>query len=61
MFPSLSLSIVDLYLVTVLSWSGYVGVDLSPYANINSYVASVNGTAEVVAARQKLAEAAKKA
>jgi len=55
------LSVADLYLVTVLGWSGYLGVDLSPYSNINSYIANVNSQGEVVSARQKLAEASKKA
>jgi hypothetical protein len=61
LFLPFSLSVADLYLVTVLGWSGYLGVDLSPYSNIGSYIANVNSQGEVVSARQKLAEASKKA
>jgi len=49
-----------LYLAIVLGWSGYLGVDLSSYSNINSYIANINSQGEVVTARQKLAEASKK-
>ena len=53
------LTIVDIYLAVVLSWSGYVAVDLSPYANINKFIESYNADPKVVIARAALTEATK--
>ncbi len=36
-----SFTIADAYLFTVLGWSKFVGVDLSPYANITAYLKRV--------------------
>jgi glutathione S-transferase len=43
-------SVADAYLFTVLSWSGHVGVDLSPFAAIKSYQERVGSRPNVQAA-----------
>ena len=53
------LTIVDIYLSVVLSWSGYVGVDLSSYANINKFIESYKADPKVQAGQAALAEATK--
>jgi len=53
------LTIADLYLVVVLSWAGYLQIDLSPYGNIGSYVQGINALPEIVKAREVLANATK--
>lgn len=43
-------SVADGYLFTVTNWASFVGVDLSPYANLNAYRARVGARPAVVAA-----------
>ncbi len=43
-------SVADGYLFTVTNWAPRVGVDLSPYANLNAYRARVGARPAVVAA-----------
>lgn len=53
------LTIVDIYLSVVLSWSGYVGVDLSSYVNINKFIEGIKNDPKVQAAQAALAQASK--
>lgn len=43
-------TVADGYLFTILSWTGYVGLDLSPYPNLVAYSARVAARPAVVAA-----------
>ena len=45
-----SFTVADGYLFTILSWTGYVGLDLSPYPNLVAYSARVAARPAVVAA-----------
>jgi glutathione S-transferase len=45
-----SFTVADGYLFTVTNWAQYVGLDLSPYANIVAYRARVAARPAVVAA-----------
>jgi glutathione S-transferase len=46
-------SVADAYLFTVLGWSKYVGVDLSQYANITSYLARIAQRPAVIKAMKE--------
>ena len=43
-------TVADGYLFTVTNWAGHVGLDLSPYANLQAYRARVGARPAVVAA-----------
>ena len=43
-------SVADAYAFTILSWAGYVGVDLAPYPAIGAYLARIGGRPGVRAA-----------
>ena len=51
-----SLTIADLYLYIVLSWTPYVGVDLSPYPNVAAYFEFIKSNAQVQAGHARIAE-----
>lgn len=40
-------TVVDAYLFTVLGWTKYVGIDLSPWKNVSDYLGRVAGRAGV--------------
>jgi glutathione S-transferase len=48
-------SIADSYLYIVLSWTGYVGVDLTPYPGLQAYSANIAKLPNVVAAHAAMA------
>lgn len=48
-------TIADFYLYIVLTWSPYVNIDLSPYANVVAYKERVGGLDFVVKAHQDMA------
>ena len=50
-----SLSIADLYLYIVLSWSPYVGVDLSPYPAVRAYFEGIRDHEAVKAGHAQIA------
>ena len=43
-------TVADGYLFTVTNWAGHVGLDLSPYANLQAYRARVGARPAVIAA-----------
>lgn len=43
-------SVADGYLFTILNWSGFVGLDLSPWKTIQAYIARIGSRPSVVAA-----------
>ena len=43
-------TVADGYLFTVTNWAGHVGLDLSPYTNLQAYRARVGARPAVVAA-----------
>ena len=45
-------SVADAYLFTVTNWAPYVGLDLSPFANLLAYRARVGARPAVIAAMQ---------
>jgi hypothetical protein len=49
-------TVADSYLYIVLSWSGYLGIDLSPYANVTAYYENIKKLPFVVEAHAKMAE-----
>jgi glutathione S-transferase len=51
-----NLSVADIYLYIVLSWSGYVGVDLSKHANVQSFFNGIKALPEIQAGHAKIAE-----
>ena len=51
---------MDIYLSVVLSWSGYVGVDLSSYANITKFIEGIKANPAVKAAQAAMAQPAAK-
>ncbi len=46
-----SISVADIYLAIVLSWSGYVGVDLSKYTTVTAWAEKINAHPGVKSAR----------
>ena len=51
-----SFTIADSYLYIVLSWSGYVGVDLSPFPRVKAYFERIGNLAVVKEAHARIAE-----
>ena len=51
-----SFTIADSYLYIVLSWSGYVGVDLTPFPKVRAYSERVGNLPNVKAAHARMAE-----
>jgi glutathione S-transferase len=43
-------TVADAYLFTILNWSNFVGLDLSPWKTIQQYMARVGSRPSVVAA-----------
>jgi glutathione S-transferase len=52
-----TVDIASLYLYIIQSWSGYVKVDLTPYAAINAFAARIAAHPTVVAAHKEMNEA----
>lgn len=50
-----SFTIADSYLYIVLSWTAYVGIDLSPYPKVKAYSARIAALPNVVAAHARIA------
>ena len=50
-----SFTIADAYLYIVLSWAGYVKVDLAPFSNIVAYSARIAALENVQAAHARMA------
>jgi glutathione S-transferase len=50
-----SATIADFYLYITLTWVGYVGVDISPYTNVLSYIERIKTLPAVVAATSLMA------
>ena len=50
-----SFTIADSYLYITLSWVGYVGVDISPFANITAYYERIKALPAVVASHAAMA------
>jgi len=50
-----SFSIADAYLYIVLSWSGYVKVDLSPFPVVVEYFNYIGNLSNVVEAKARIA------
>lgn len=48
-------TIADSYLYIVLSWSGYVGVDLAPYPKVKAYFERIGALENVKAAHARMA------
>ena len=52
-------TVADIYLYIVLSWAGYLKVDLTPYPVITAFSDRVAARAEIKAAHARIAEAPK--
>ena len=52
-----ALTVADLYASVIISWSGYVGVDLAPFPKLAEYMARVKAV-PAVAEAQKIMDAA---
>ena len=50
-----SFTIADSYLYIVLSWTGYVGIDLSPYPTVKAYYEGIGALEGVRAAHALIA------
>lgn len=50
-----ALSVADLYLHIVLSWSGHCGVDLAPYPMVRAYQERISADERVVAGKKRIA------
>lgn len=50
-----SFTIADSYLFIVLSWTGYVGIDLAPYPNVKAYYEAIGAIDGVRSARELMA------
>ena len=50
-----SFTIADSYLYIVLSWTNYVGIDLSPYPRVQAYAARIGALENVKAAHARIA------
>lgn len=48
-------SIADIYLFVVLSWTQYVGIDLSPYPNTVAFYENIKNDKRVIAAQERIA------
>ena len=48
-------TIADSYLYIVLSWTNYVGIDLSPYPRVQAYAARIGALENVKAAHARIA------
>ena len=51
-----SFTIADSYLYIVLSWTGYVGVDLAPFPNVKAFFDRISNLPNVKAAHARMAE-----
>jgi glutathione S-transferase len=51
-----SFTIADSYLYIVLSWSGYVGVDLTPFPRVKAYFERIGNLPVVKEAHARIAE-----
>jgi len=49
------ISIADYYLWIVLTWTAYVGIDLTPYPSVKNYVEKISALANVKAAQALMA------
>ena len=49
-----SFTIADSYLYIILSWTKYVGIDLSPYAKVNNYFNAIGNLENVKAAHKRI-------
>ena len=52
------LSIADIYLYIVLSWSSHVGIDISAYPNVVAFSEHIGGLEQVKAAHARIASGA---
>ncbi len=50
-----SFTIADSYLYIVLSWTGYVGIDLTPFPKVKAYFERIGGLENVKAAHARIA------
>ena len=50
-----SFSVADSYLYIVLSWAGYVGIDLSPFPQVKAYFERIGALENVKAAHARIA------
>jgi glutathione S-transferase len=50
-----SVTIADFYLRIVLSWTAYVGIDLSPYPNVTAYCNAFDALPVVQDAKARIA------
>jgi len=50
-----AVTIADLYLYIVLSWSGYVGVELSPFPVVQAFYERIKAIPAVAAAHERMA------
>lgn len=50
-----SFTVADAYLYIVLSWTGYVGIDLSPYPKVKLYAEKIGQLPNVKAAHARIA------
>ena len=50
-----SLIIADLYLYIVLTWTAYVGIDLTPYNNVKTYFEGIRNLPQVQAGHALIA------
>lgn len=50
-----SFTVADSYLYIVLSWTAYVGIDLSPFPKVQAYSAGIAALPNVVAAHARIA------
>jgi glutathione S-transferase len=50
-----SITIIDLYLHIVLSWTGYVGIDLTKYEHAAKYKEFIESIPEVKNAKKRMA------
>lgn len=50
-----SFTVADSYLYIVLSWSPYVGVDLTPYPKVKAYFEGIGSLEAVRAAHERIA------
>ena len=49
-----SFTIADSYLYIILSWTKYVGIDLSPYSKVNSYFNAIGNLENVKSAHERI-------
>jgi glutathione S-transferase len=50
-----SFTVADSYLYIVLSWTGYVGIDLSPFPRVKAYFERIGALENVKAAHARIA------